>query len=269
MDNQTHLLFAEKLLETCNSNNQAAIYSTIPLFDKKAPYFRGLFAYSFKNIPNILNSSIGILTNNKIEARKTSYEYKSILESKETILETLNIYNQTSKNKITKISSDKILALLSYLSHIYLDAFTKPVQCFIPDSSSTIGQFDFWDSINFLRLRKRIYDKDFQFEFRKELAKSNIWNIKLKLDMFNYSIKERVIKDKSINKKLEPEAMVKALIIRIGELSLKHINYEVLDLAVRDLIDYIGIRKYIRADREIMFLRFLEKEIMKIMKELL
>ena len=269
MDSQNHLVYARKLLEVCGCNNESVLYSAVPLFDKKALYSKGLFAYSFRHIPDIIDSSIELLSGKKTQARKTSYEYKAIKDSKKQILEILDVYNQTNKEKISKISSDKTLALLSYLSHIHLDSFSKPIQCFIPDSSITTGQFEFWDSINLLELRKRLYGKDFQFKFKENISKSDVWNLKMNIDMFDHTVKERIIKEKSIHKKLDPLAMVKALVIRIGELGLKQINYEILDLSVRNTIGYLGVKHYIRVDREMMFLRKLEEETKNIMKNLI
>jgi hypothetical protein len=62
----------------------------------------------------------------------------------------------------------------------------------------------------------------------------------------------------------QAEALMKALIIRLGEMGEPSIPYEIVDMGVRDFLRYMDINEYQRADNELKFLNDIEKEISQI-----
>jgi len=138
----------------------------------------------------------------------------------------------------------------------------------LPHSSVCSGQWEFWDSIDFFDFREKLKNKEFVFDFREKIAESKAWKIKFEPDMFPLIVKRRLVKEKAFNKKLSPEAMIKAIIIRMGELAKPSINYEIIDFSIRSFFTYLGVKQYMRVDREILFLRTLEEEIKKILTKI-
>ncbi|MDQ7780859.1 MAG: hypothetical protein RDV41_14275, partial [Planctomycetota bacterium] len=109
-------------------------------------------------------------------------------------------------------------------------------QVFLPFSSLCSAQWTFWDNIDYLKFRGDFYKPAMIVPFRREIAANPIWNTKLK-----------------------PEALIKATIIRLGEMGKPAIPYEVIDIGVRNFMRYMDINEYQRVDHEIAFLRKLEE----------
>ena len=63
--------------------------------------------------------------------------------------------------------------------------------------------------------------------------------------------------------------MIKAIIIRMGELAIPSINYETIDFVIRDIFTYLHVDKYKRVDLEMEFLKRFEEEIINEMKVLI
>ena len=95
--------------------------------------------------------------------------------------------------------------------------------------------------IDYMKFRGDFYKPENIVPFRKEVAKSKVWNVTLK-----------------------PEALMKAMIIRLGEMGQPAIPYEVVDMGLRDFLRYMNVNEYQRADAELKFLHDLEDEISNI-----
>ncbi len=142
---------------------------------------------------------------------------------------------------MTKISTDKLSAAVSLLSHTYFDTYNNPVQIFLPNCALCSAQWEFWSKIDYMKFRGDFYKPENIIPFRKEIAKSKVWNTTVK-----------------------PEALMKALIIRLGEMGEPAIPYEIVDMGVRDFLRYMNISEYQRADNELKFLHDIEKEISQV-----
>lgn len=265
MQNIPHLTFTTKVLEKCGCDKSAVIYSLLPLIDEKPEYMKGTYSHCLENQPKLIDSALEIFTGKKLGAAKNSYEYTRIKEEKESFFNLFSRFKNIT-NLPSKISTDKIEAALASLSHIYLDTIFNPVQFFIPHSSSCSGQWQFWNDINYFELKEKLNQKEFIFSLREKLDKSKIWDIKFEPEEFPLIIKKRLLKEKAFGKKFDPESMIKALIIRIGEIAKPDVNYEIIDFSIRSFFTYLAIKKYSRVDREIEFLRRFEKEIINILK---
>ncbi|MFA5095018.1 MAG: hypothetical protein WC512_07240, partial [Candidatus Omnitrophota bacterium] len=143
--------------------------------------------------------------------------------------------------RVIKISTDKLSAAVSLLSHTYFDTYNNPVQIFLPNCALCSAQWEFWSKIDYMKFRGDFYKPENIIPFRKEIAKSKVWNTTVK-----------------------PEALMKALIIRLGEMGEPAIPYEIVDMGVRDFLRYMNISEYQRADNELKFLHDIEKEISQV-----
>lgn len=264
MDEITKGILSAELLEVCGCDINSAIYSFILAENEDI----NLYTHNLHNLPQILDSAIEIFTGEKTKAAKNSAYYVNIKRKHE---ESINLFNDVCEfvgyNGQKKISKNKVYAALSCMSYIYFDAFTKPVQFFLPNSSACSGKWDFWDSIDFFAFREKLQNKEFNFGFREKIIKSGIWGAKFDLDGFPIIVQRRLIKEKQLDKKLSPASMIKAMIIRMGEMGRPFINYEAIDFSIRELFTYLGEKKYARVDREIEFLKRLDNEIIRILKE--
>jgi len=258
MNTQLNILLTTKLLETCGNDSSAAIYSILPEIDKKSEELKGIYAHSINNIPTIIDEAVASFSDKR-------NKNPSKIINKEEIINTFTKSIFSEKN--IKIPNNKTLAALGMMSHIYFDTFINPVQFFLPHSSACSGQWDLWNMIDYIKLKKELNNKQFVFELRKRLQENSIWNIKFNLEDFPPIIQRRLQKEHLLNKKLDPESLIKAMIIRLGEIAKPDINYEIIDYLIRSFFTYLNTKKYLRIDREILFLRNLEEEIKKIIKE--
>ncbi len=254
MDPKINILLTSKLLEVCDCNKAANIYSLIPFFDKHS--------LILNNHDKILNNAINTLAFNK-------NNYEILNKEKNKLFQIMNYSNIYFNNKINKISNDKIEAALSLISSIYFKSFYKPIQFFIPHSSLCSGQWGFWDNIDYVKFKDKLKDSIFKRKFIDNVLKNNIWNLKFKLEEFPLIVQKRLIKEKLIGKKLDKNAMIKALIIKLGENAGPSINYEIIDYSIRNIFTNLKVSKYLRVDREMEFLRRFEDEITKEIKALL
>jgi len=268
MDWQTHIILAAKLLKACGCDEGAAIYSNLPALDSEPAHFHRVYAHIIENLPKILDTAIEIFSGTNMNADKNSYEYKRIKDLEEEFRRLLVVGNDIlENNKIIEVTNDKLSAALSLISHIYFDTFNNPVQAFIPNSSICSGQWEFWDNIDYLKFRGEFYSEPIIVPFRKKIANSPVWIEKPDPNVFPKEIRGRFIEEDTLNKPFNPKAMIKAMIIRIGEMAKPAINYEKIDYSLRKFLRYLEIDEYLRIDREIEFLRRLEKEMARIINE--
>lgn len=254
MDPKINILLTSKLLEKCGCSREASIYSLIPFFDKNS--------LVLDNHDKILDNSINTLVFNK-------NDYNILNKEKNKIFQIMNQSNVYFDNIVKKISEDKIEVALSLISSIYFRSFHKPIQFFIPHSSLCSGQWEFWDNINYIKFKEKLKDNDFKKKIIDRIIKNNIWKLDFKLEEFPLIVQIRLEKEKLIGKKLDKNAMIKALIIKMGENAMPPINYEIIDYSIRNIFTNLKVSKYLRVDREIKFLRRLEDEVAKEVKFLI
>lgn len=268
MDWGTHFILAAGILESCDCNKGATIYSVLPVIDRKPAHFHRVYAHILANQPKILDAAIEIFTGVKTGVDKDSYEYKRIKEDEEMLKGYLNESKKIIiDDAITKVTSDKVSAAVSLISHAYFDTFNNPVQMFLPESSLCSAQWDFWDNIDYLKFRSEFYEDKNIIPFREKMAKSSIWEAKPDLNEFPYDIRKRV--ESTLDKKLNPYALIKAMIIRVGEMAKPSISYNVIERGIRRFLRYLELDEYIRADREMQFCQKLEAQITKTIQEIL
>lgn len=277
MDWGTHMVLAAKLLESSKLDLGAAIYSVIPVIDQKPAHFHRVYAHILENQPDFLDVTLELFKRPEVTRRdfktleqfisgranqlekefnetpatdvakrrkieKRIYAFKRIGEETPEFLKLLDdARDVVGDARVTKISTDKLSAAVSLLSHTFFDTFNNPVQLFLPNCSYCSAQWEFWSKIDYMKFRGDFYKPENIVPFRREIAKSTVWNTALK-----------------------PEALMKAMIIRLGEMGEPAIPYEIVDMGVRDFLRYMDVNEYQRADMELKFLRDLEDEISSI-----
>jgi hypothetical protein len=247
MDHLTHIVMSYKLLQSCGCDKRAAIYSLLPALDREPAHFHRVYGHIISNFPKILTTAIHVFADDSVSVDKGSYEYKRISKDREYFLslakEASAIINDDS---ILNPSSEKLDGGLSLLSHIYFDTYNNPVQAFLPDSVYSSGQWDFWRNIGYLTFRTNFYRDNVISAFRKGLFTDKLWNVKV-----------------------DPYTLVKAMIIRLGDLSLPGVEYEVVDWKIREYLRFLGLDEYRRPDQELRFCKNLEKRITALIYECL
>jgi hypothetical protein len=265
MDANISVLFVKKLNEICEFNHNNLIYALLPLVYLKS-FEEKTHTHSLEKIPQLVNVGQQIL-NGVRASNNVSYPYVRINEEKENLFKTLADLKDVLKLGEVTVNSDIISSAFAVISSIYLNTFVFPIQFFLPNSSACCGQWQFWEKSNYLDFLRKIKEKEYVFGFREELSNSEIWNMKFNPGDFSEIVRRRLEKENAFEKKLKPEALMKAMIIRMGEMAKPHLNYEVIDYSIRSFFTALGVSGYLRVDREIKFLRELEKKITKILSE--
>src|SRR3989338_236009 len=264
MDKLTKCILSVKLLQACGCDTNSAIYAFVPNIGEDI----SLSTHNLHNLPQILDSAIEIFTENKTKVARSSTYYIRLKKEHENFLKLFgDVVSVINHKEQTKISQNKTNAALSALSCLYFDTFIKPVQFFLPHSSICSGKWEFWDNIDFFAFREKLQDKEFNFHLREKIIKSKVWDAKFDLNTFPIIVQRRLIKEKLLNKKLNPASMIKAMIIKMGEMGRPFINYEAIDFSIREFFTYLGAKKYLRVDREMEFLKRLDSEIITLLKE--
>ncbi len=270
----THVVLAAKLLESCELDKGSAIYSVIPVIDKEPAHFHRVYAHILANQPGFLEVAMEIFGSNEVKNRDFSalnkktenevqdlkrkleslqsngYEERHPIENKiyayKRITEEAPVFIQHAEaavdivgdKSVRNIGRDKMSSAVSLLSHLYFDVWNNPVQAFLPESSYCSAQWEFWANIDYMKFRSDFYKPASIDAFRREIAAAPVWKMKL-----------------------SPEAIIKAMIIRLGEGGQPSIPYEVVDQGIRDFMRYMNINEYQRADNELDFCRELENTI--------
>lgn len=260
MQHKILLALTSKLLEVCSASKDAAIYSLVPTIAKADDYSKNKLIHCLDNCPLLLTHSLEIFSNNKNGA-KSSQIYNDLVDNKENLI---NIFRENrivlGEEEELKIAEDKIDAALALVSSLYFKSFIHPIQFFLPHSSACSGQWNLWEKSNYLTLLEKFENKEFIFKIKAEIINNKVWNTKFKPEQFTEIVKRRLHKENAFDSSLDKEAMLKALIIRMGEIAHPSINYEVIDYCIRSFFTHLGVKKYLRIDREIKFLRILEEE---------
>lgn len=253
MDHVTHISMAYRLLEACDLDKTATIYSLLPAIDRIPDHYHRLYAHIINNFPCTLASALDVFANHQVERfwkfenggyyeqkiDEQSYLYKRVKEDKEYFTNIVkSVTPLIGEFSTLAPSRDIISASVALLSHIYFDTFNNPVQAFLPDSVCASGQWGFWGNVGYMNFRERFYVENVIQNFRKQLFENEIWNVKL-----------------------EPFTLIKSMIIRMGDLSQPGIEYETVDNKIRDFLRLLDCNEYVRPDKELKFCKALENTI--------
>ena len=257
----TYLYFSEKLLKVCDSNKGASIYSLIPELDHDFSHVIDNHSEINQISSKIFGEGIGVKSNSQAMSK--------LLANKEEIFKEFSNYYSFKKLDVPKISIHPNDVALALLSNVYLNSFIKPIQAFIPHSTSCSGQWNFWEIMDYSEVKNKLKDKNIMLKLVEKIDKSNVWDVStIPLDKFTPINRRRIEKEKALEKPLDREGLIKAMIIRLGEIAAPSMRYETLDVAIRKYLRELDINKYLRVDVEMAFLLRLEDELKKTIIEI-
>lgn len=248
MDHVTHLVLAYKLLKSCGCHPGSSIHSVLPALDREPAHFHRVYAHLISNFPKMLTTSTQIFCNHwplGLPIDKKSYEYDRISVDREYYL---SMVKETSvlvgDDSILEFSQRQVGGGLALLSHLYFDTYNNPVQAFLPESVYPSGQWDFWKTVDYMLFRTKFYTDKAVSIFRKGVLDSDVWNVTV-----------------------DPFRMIKAVIIRLGDMCIPMPGYEVVDLKIKEYLGFLGYNKYERVIKELQFCRELETEIEALIRQ--
>ncbi len=274
MDRRTHVILAAKLLKTCGLDLGAAVYSYIPIIDKRPEHYYGIYGHTLENFREFLDVALEVFSsvdfahrnfaalNQRMETKareleahldilpvsdeqgrsrveKKIYAHRRIVEEAPVFARHLDVAAEiVGDPRASRPSTDRLAAALSLLSHPYFDVWIRPVQFFLPDCAFASARWRLWTQIDYVKFRGDFYKEQNITWFQYEMSQHPLWNAPL-----------------------QPEALIKTLIIRMGDMGAPTVPYEVVDGGIRRFLRYLGIDQYQRAVKEIEFCHRLEAEI--------
>ncbi|MFH1849475.1 MAG: hypothetical protein ABH879_04785 [archaeon] len=258
MRDETFLYFGHRILKKCGLDTGYLVYSLCP--NTGTGDYAYCFFHNIENQKKILDCAVDVFTGKHRPGR--SFEHLQLLKSKEPHLASLRHYSQQHlKGRPLKISAERKGAALGMVSSLYLETFFNPIPFFLPYSSQYCGQFELWDRLDYLHLKENCSKDKFNSALIGKLSKDELWRVQISKDMFPLVVWRRLEKENTSAKFYDPGAMIKAMIILIGEAA--NIKYEIMDQVLRSFMRHAGFDKYIRADAEIRFLKTVENRIKK------
>lgn len=278
MNHINHLNFARNILKRCRLNEHAACFANVPAFISRGIFYNSMFTHALSHLPDMLEvfgdicSSLERHGNDVDKTRKDlepaikslkqemqdaknfmqQYHYKKRLlfyqQLLDASLEIIDQYKRMSGEKTlppARFYQDNQAALfLSFVSCIYFDLWVGPRQLFFPQTSICSGSWALWEDIDYFKITEA---------FSGASANDDICS-----DLY---------KDKSWQENFDPFAMVKTMIIRMGEKGSPSIAYSIIDWNIRIFLRYLGINEYKRGDAELEFLNKHETHLDALMRE--
>jgi hypothetical protein len=163
---------------------------------------------------------------------------------------------------------DKPTASVALLSHTYFLTYTYPPMPFLPFSSMASQQIEFTNAIDYFEF-KGIFVRDDHPELRR-FQRALLDNPALASRRLEFADEsDPVVKARlaaADGKPYDPQAMVKAMIERLGALA-PGIDYDAVQKGVRNYLTYLGCVRMIHSDRERRYLKRVESEILRTVRE--
>ncbi len=270
MDWQTHVVLSARLLKCCGLDLGAALYANLPVIDAQPSHYHRVYAHILCNQPSILEAAMDLLGSpamqqgdfgalrayaarviaelraklaaakawaERNELEKSIYAYARVAEEAATFRELADKAAEiVGDAAVSRFTGDRMSAAVSLASHLFFDVYNNPVQAFLPDSPYCSAQWEFWGQVDYLRFRGEFYSEPHISDFRRWAIALPLWQTRL-----------------------GPAKLIKAIIIRLGELGQPAIHYEVIDWAIRTFLRYLDVNDYQKVDVEIAFCRELER----------
>lgn len=298
MDWETHIVLAGKLLEASALPKGAAIYSVLPVIDIEPIHYHRQYAHLLANQPLMVEVACEIFATpecrsrdfpalrrrmaavvadldlaaarvqadpaashfERLEARNRAYFTHRIAEEAEHfITRELAGAVEILGPEASEISTDRLAASLSLVSHTYFDTFNNPVGVFIPLAANYSAHWDLFGSIDYLEYKASFYHPDVIRPFRRAMDQSDIWREAFPAEE-EADRENRGPRAAEAGRPYNGAALIKAVIQRLGALA-PGISPGSVELAIRNFLATLGLRQIVPADRELRFCRALEVEI--------
>ena len=302
MDLTTHLVLAGRLLEACGLPGGGAVYAVLPEMDVKPAHYHRQFANILLYQPTIIDAAIEILRRPEVarrdcvalraalapavadlaadlnrlraggRAEKTAvreafnrhYCVTRLAEDLEKFFAELDRAVPYLGPGILNVTTDRTAAAAAFLSHTYFLTYAYPPMPFLPFSPMAAQQIAFAETVDYFEF-KGIFARPGHPEaeaFRRTLIEApNLWDLAVSVaDEPDPVIRRRMLEQDG--KPLQPVALVKAMIERLGALC-PGIEHAAVEKGVQGYLRYLGCVLVVHADREHRFLRRLEGGILR------
>lgn len=210
MDSQTHVEFAAKLMAITGAPVNLSLISLFPQIDRFPHTLHRVYAHTVFKAAYITETGLHVLRDDKWNDEQHAFEVQRFREEKPRFLSYLTNQHWMIPDAAPK---DREAALLSYISHVYLDTYNQPAQPFAPLSIYCAGQWKLWEGIGDFRLR--LYLTPVIGKLRNELFSHDIWNR---------------------TPSASATSLIQAMMVRMCRLSLDKIGEDVITPAMHSLM---------------------------------
>jgi hypothetical protein len=290
VDWETHIVLAGKLLEACALPKGAAIYAVLPVVDIEPVHYHRQYAHLLANQPLMVEVAADLFATpecrardfpalrrrmapvvadleaaaaaaradpaashfERLEARNRAYFTRRIAEEAEHFI-TVELAGAVEilGPEAAAISTDRLAASVSLASHTYLDTFNNPVGVFIPLAANYSAHWDLFASIDYLEYKASFYRPEVIRPFRRAMDESDVWRRPFSAEGQPGG---------EAGPPYDGAALIKAMIQRLGALA-PGISPGSVEMAIRNFLATLDLKRVVPADRELRFCRALEGEI--------
>ena len=184
LDLLTHVVLTKKILSICQLDIKATIFGLLPALDDYPPHFHRVYDHTIFKVPTLVNVGMNILSNSQTHI-KEGFESIKLKKEKERFI-TLVKHEQD----LLPCSANTLSAVVAIIFHLYLDTFNNPVQAFLPKWVYCAGQWKFWQRINYLCFKEKLYfNENIIKDFRRRIVQTDIWKVRVSpLDLIDAQI---------------------------------------------------------------------------------
>lgn len=210
MDSQTHVELASKLLDITKAPVNLSLLSLFPQIDRFPHTLHRVYAHTVFKSHTLTETGLRVMQDDAWSDPSRAFDVRRFQEEKPRFLS----YLQNQGWDIPQLDRTHFeSALMSYVSHVYLDTYNQPAQPFAPVSIYCSGQWKLWEKIGDFRLA--LYTTPVITELRAELFANAIWK---NLPVFT------------------PAVLIQAMMVRMCRLSLDKIGEQILPEAMQAMM---------------------------------
>lgn len=306
MDLSTHLTLAARLLDSCDRSRRAVIFAILPEIDIEPAHYHRMFGNILMYQTTLLDAAIEIFRLPEAQSRDFTalrerlapiideleqereavvkdagphsfeaqsafgrhYCYVRLVEELPGFFEELQKVRPLLGDEILDPSTDRVEGAVALVSHTYFVSYTFPPMPFIPFSPMASQRIAFADRVDYFGFKGLFWSDNSVARLREELVgHPTMWDRTLDFSREeDPSIRGRL--DAANGSDYRPQALVKAMIERLGELA-PGIDYDAVQKGIRWYLAYLGCVRVVHSDRERYFLehvdRCLEETMMALM----
>jgi hypothetical protein len=198
MDSQTHVELADKLLRITGAPDNLALLSLFPQIDRFPHTLHRVYAHTVFKARALSETGLRVMADDAYADAANAFDVRRFQEEKPRFVS----YLSAQKWEVPVLDRATFeSALMSYVSHVYLDTYNQPAQPFAPQSIYCAGQWQLWEKIGDFRLA--LYTTPAITNLRSELFAHGLWQ---PLPTFS------------------PVAIIQAMMVRMCRLSLDKID---------------------------------------------
>ncbi len=170
MDSKTHIQFAHELMRLSKNESFYKAASLFPQIDRNPSVFHRLYAHTTFRAREICTIGFRELAGQSQQSK--GYLHRRFREDASRVLDYLDEAERLTLKSTSQAFNMKA-AIVSFISHLYLDTYNQPTQPFAPTSVYCSGQWKIWEEVG--DFRERLYLTDLIHELRSELFEGQYW----------------------------------------------------------------------------------------------